>query len=217
MLQRTEPPLAKLSLEQRRQALKKIQQPVKAQRNGRWTRSEHIRFLQALILYGRDWRAVQKYVRTRSSTQSRSHAQKFLAKIKRKGFSLKEFLDNIDFDNLEKLSACDIGYDEELDLVLKAESDAANESGEAELSEHLNKTSANKPSSSQDQKSSHSQQKLLARKQASITQQQEDLAQFQRINSCGVMKILKQTNRYQSQRSPSRQSTQQQPLPSQQP
>jgi hypothetical protein len=33
---------------------------------------------------------------------------------------LLQFLDSIDFDNLEKLSACEIGYDEEhLDLVLK--------------------------------------------------------------------------------------------------
>ena len=198
------PHLPQLSLEQRRLALQKVHQPAKTQRNCRWTRSEHIRFLQALILYGRDWRSVQKYVRTRSSTQSRSHAQKFLAKIKRKGFSLKEFLDNIDFDNLEKLSACDIGYDEELDLVLKAENDPANESGEAELSEL-----DNQPQPAPEHKSSeqNSSQKLRTKKQlASLTRQKEDLAQFQRINSCGVMKILKQTNRYQSQRSPSRQS-----------
>jgi len=88
-------------------------------RSGRWTRSEHIRFLQALKLYGRDWKAVMIYVKTRTSTQSRSHAQKFLGKIKRKGVTLLQFLDSIDFDNLEKLSACEIGYDEDLDLVLK--------------------------------------------------------------------------------------------------
>lgn len=89
------------------------------QKQGRWTRSEHIKFLQALILYGRDWRAVQSFVKTRSSTQSRSHAQKFFSKIRRKGISLSEFLEGIDFKNLEKLSSCEIGLDDEIDLVLR--------------------------------------------------------------------------------------------------
>lgn len=60
------------------------------------------------------------YVKTRTSTQSRSHAQKFLTKIKRKGVTLLQFLDSIDFDNLDKLSACEIGYDEDhLEMVLR--------------------------------------------------------------------------------------------------
>lgn len=89
------------------------------QKQGRWTRSEHIKFLQALILYGRDWRAVQSFVKTRSSTQSRSHAQKFFSKIRRKGISLSDFLEGIDFKNLEKLSSCEIGLDDDIDLVLR--------------------------------------------------------------------------------------------------
>lgn len=42
---------------------------------------EHNRFLEAIDKYGRDWKKVQQYVGTRSSTQSRSHAQKFFKKI----------------------------------------------------------------------------------------------------------------------------------------
>lgn len=33
--------------------------------------------------------------------------------------TLKEFLESIDFQNLERLSANEIGYDEDIDLVLR--------------------------------------------------------------------------------------------------
>lgn len=45
--------------------------------SGRWKKSEHRRFIEALKMYGKDWSKVQDHVRTRSSTQARSHAQKF--------------------------------------------------------------------------------------------------------------------------------------------
>jgi hypothetical protein len=45
-----------------------VENGVRPARQGRWTRSEHIRFIQALTLYGRDWRRVQLYVKTRTST-----------------------------------------------------------------------------------------------------------------------------------------------------
>ena len=50
---------------------------------GRWKEDEHKRFIEAIIKYGNDWKQVQKHVRTRSSTQARSHAQKFFVKIKK--------------------------------------------------------------------------------------------------------------------------------------
>ena len=48
---------------------------------GRWTRTEHDRFIKALEKFGRDWIAVQKFVKTRSLSQVRSHAQKFFMKM----------------------------------------------------------------------------------------------------------------------------------------
>lgn len=46
--------------------------------HGRWTNEEHEKFLEAIEIYGRDWKKVQGYVVTRTSTQARSHAQKVL-------------------------------------------------------------------------------------------------------------------------------------------
>ena len=61
--------------------------------NGRWLREEHKRFVHAILKHGNEWKLVQKCVLTRSSTQSRSHAQKFFLKIKRSNFLQKYNLD----------------------------------------------------------------------------------------------------------------------------
>ena len=60
---------------------------------GRWKSDEHQRFIDAIIKYGNNWRQVQKYVGTRSSTQTRSHAQKFFEKLKRSKLFKKEKYD----------------------------------------------------------------------------------------------------------------------------
>ena len=50
--------------------------------SGRWSIDEHKKFIEAIIKYGNDWKEVQKYIGTRSSSQARSHAQKFFIKLK---------------------------------------------------------------------------------------------------------------------------------------
>ena len=62
---------------------------------GRWSYEEHIKFIEALVDYGKNWKDVQKYVGTRSPAQARSHAQKFLLKLK----MIKNDELNIDFTN----------------------------------------------------------------------------------------------------------------------
>ena len=62
--------------------------------NGRWTKEEHNRFIEAIINFGNDWKKVQKYVSTRTSTQARSHAQKFLMKLRNSEFFKKKNIDN---------------------------------------------------------------------------------------------------------------------------
>jgi SHAQKYF class myb-like DNA-binding protein len=55
---------------------------IKGENEGRWNDDEHVKFLEAINIYGNNWREVQKYVKTRSSNQVRSHAQKFILKLK---------------------------------------------------------------------------------------------------------------------------------------
>ena len=56
---------------------------------GRWTKEEHKRFLYALDVYGKNWKKVQECVGTRTTTQTRSHAQKYFAKMNTKPHDLK--------------------------------------------------------------------------------------------------------------------------------
>uniref|UniRef100_A0AAV1VKX1 Uncharacterized protein n=1 Tax=Peronospora matthiolae TaxID=2874970 RepID=A0AAV1VKX1_9STRA len=50
-------------------------------RGGRWTADEHERFLEGFRIHGHKWKRVQHVVRTRSVTQVRTHAQKYLLKV----------------------------------------------------------------------------------------------------------------------------------------
>ena len=49
---------------------------------GRWSFKEHIKFIEAIVEYGKNWKQVEKYVGSRTTSQARSHAQKFLLKLK---------------------------------------------------------------------------------------------------------------------------------------
>ena len=68
---------------------------------GRWTRLEHFKFLEALKLYGKEWQKVQQHVFTRTSTQARSHAQKFFGKLDKKQLTLEDFLERLDIEQLK--------------------------------------------------------------------------------------------------------------------
>ena len=51
--------------------------------SGRWSEEEHQKFIDGILEYGNEWKNVQKIIKTRSSTQARSHAQKFFLRIKK--------------------------------------------------------------------------------------------------------------------------------------
>lgn len=46
--------------------------------------------MEALKLYGKNWKKVQEYVGTRTTTQARSHAQKYFAKLENKELQQNE-------------------------------------------------------------------------------------------------------------------------------
>jgi SHAQKYF class myb-like DNA-binding protein len=71
-------------------------------KNGRWTRDEHFRFLEALKLYGKEWKRVQEHVASRTSTQARSHAQKFFVKLEKRNLSLEAYLESMDVNDIGK-------------------------------------------------------------------------------------------------------------------
>ena len=51
--------------------------------NGRWSDSEHNKFMKGLEKYGKDWEAISKFIKSRNVTQIRSHAQKMFIKMKK--------------------------------------------------------------------------------------------------------------------------------------
>ena len=61
--------------------------------NGRWTKQERIKFAEAIYRFGMDWKKIKEYIATRNTIQLRSHAQKFLYKLKRDKFIVKKGLD----------------------------------------------------------------------------------------------------------------------------
>ena len=69
---------------------------------GRWNNNEHMRFIEAISIFGNDWKEVQQYVGTRSSNQVRSHAQKFFMKLK--GFKDASLGIDLTVDNIGNLS-----------------------------------------------------------------------------------------------------------------
>lgn len=69
--------------------------------------------MEALKLYGKNWKKVQLHVNTRTSTQARSHAQKFFVKLERKNLDLQCFLDNLDMSNLNNMASELLEYEDD--------------------------------------------------------------------------------------------------------
>lgn len=91
---------------------------------GRWTVDEHRRFIEAILKHGNDWKNVQNHIKTRSSTQSRSHSQKFFLKIKNYDLfdfknrkpcisSLNELAKNLNNKEIEEMTDLLIRYEYE--------------------------------------------------------------------------------------------------------
>ena len=77
----------------------KFSNPIQKQKEeknfsiGRWTKQERIKFAEALYHFGIDWNKINAYISTRNIIQLRSHAQKFLKKLKADKFIVQKGLD----------------------------------------------------------------------------------------------------------------------------
>ena len=72
---------------------KKIHMNGKDNEIGRWTKEEREKFIEGISLYGTNWKKIDKLIKSRTSSQIRSHAQKFFIKLK----SYKNLKLGIDF------------------------------------------------------------------------------------------------------------------------
>jgi len=76
---------------------------------GRWTKEEHKNFLKGMKIYGNNWKMVQGIIKTRSSAQTRSHAQKYFVRIKKiikrkyKKFNAKSLINYV-FNEIKKIN-----------------------------------------------------------------------------------------------------------------
>ena len=81
--------------------------------NGRWNKEEQNRFAEAILKFGNDWKKIQNYVFSRNITQIRSHAQKFLLKIKENNFLKDKGLDkNLSWTKMINYLNKTLTYDE---------------------------------------------------------------------------------------------------------
>ncbi|KAL7680522.1 putative SANT/Myb domain, Homeobox-like domain superfamily protein [Plasmopara halstedii] len=69
-------------------------------RGGRWSADEHERFLEGFRIHGHKWKRVQQVVCTRSVTQVRTHAQKYLLKVAKLKAEKKQSGKNADMATL---------------------------------------------------------------------------------------------------------------------
>ncbi len=70
-------------IENKNKILKNYNRESKKQYNGRWTIVENKIFLEGFFKYRNNWKKLNEVIRSRTIVQLRSHAQKFLIKVKK--------------------------------------------------------------------------------------------------------------------------------------
>ena len=89
---------------------------------GRWSREEQRLFAEAVLKYGNDWKKIQNHIVSRNLTQVRSHAQKFLMKLKEHNFFINKGLDlSMSWTKVMNYLNTTLSYDELKDVLFSVE------------------------------------------------------------------------------------------------
>ena len=89
---------------------------------GRWNKDEQFRFAEAVLKYGNDWKQIQSHVYSRNMTQVRSHAQKFLMKLKETNFMMNQKINpNLSWTKIMNYLRANFQYNELKDLFFSVE------------------------------------------------------------------------------------------------
>ena len=90
--------------------------------NGRWTKEEQNRFAEAVLKFGNDWKNIQNHISSRNITQVRSHAQKFLMKLKENNFLINRGLDlNLSWTKIMNYLNKTLTYEELKEVLFSVE------------------------------------------------------------------------------------------------
>ena len=111
---------------------------------GRWNKEEQQRFAEAVLKYGNDWKQIQSHVFSRNMTQVRSHAQKFLMKLKETNFIINEKYDpNLSWTKMMNLLRQNVDYEKLKELLFSVEQNEEKEKRKKEK-KNLNKSKIKK-------------------------------------------------------------------------
>ncbi len=112
---------------------------------GRWNKEEQFRFAEAVLKYGNDWKQIQRHVYSRNMTQVRSHAQKFLMKLKETNFMMNQKINpNLSWTKIMNYLRANFQYDELKDLFFSVEQKEEKKEGKKKIRRIINKSNKNK-------------------------------------------------------------------------
>ena len=112
---------------------------------GRWNKEEQFRFAEAVLKYGNDWKQIQRHVYSRNMTQVRSHAQKFLMKLKETNFMMIQKINpNLSWTKIMNYLRANFQYNELKDLFFSVEQKEEKKEGKKKIRRIINKSNKNK-------------------------------------------------------------------------
>jgi SHAQKYF class myb-like DNA-binding protein len=89
---------------------------------GRWSKDEQRLFAEAVLKFGNDWKKIQNHISSRNITQVRSHAQKFLMKLKENKFLQKKGMElSLSWTKVMNYLRSTLSYDELKEVLFSVE------------------------------------------------------------------------------------------------